>query len=110
MSLDWHGAAVLDEVIKASRRAIDDTTRACVADVKAKRSGPAANLRTARARVTGHKITGRWGVLREEPHGRPHWELFIETGNAHYSGDHAKRRAADANYPRISELIRSHRG
>ncbi|MFW6091488.1 MAG: hypothetical protein ACODAF_06385 [Actinomycetota bacterium] len=109
MGLKWRGRQVSAQVRAASVRAVEETTRAAAASASGKRSGRAADVTAEQAQPTTTGASGRWGVF-PEPHGDPHWELFVEVGTAYLPGDQAKRRAADEEYPKLAGRIRRHRG
>lgn len=105
----WHGDKIADGMRRAAVDAVDETAREAAEDAAGARSGRAAQVEAEPAQVSGDRVTARWGVFGDEPHGDPFWELFVEVGTAYQPGDNAKRRAADRHYPRLADRIRSRR-
>jgi hypothetical protein len=111
MSLTWLGRQVSARVRAASHSAIAETMEAASDEAAAetwRRSGQAAEAVSSHPRPVrneGARVIGRWGADPEHPAG---WRyLFIEKGVRGRAGGHFLVRAADANYRRLVQRIRS---
>lgn len=105
----WNASKILEGVRSAEVAAVEETAQACVSQVQGMRQGRAANIESEGAQSTGQGASVKWGLF-PEPQGDPFWELFVEVGGPGHPGDSAKRRAADAEYPRLADRIRANRG
>lgn len=105
----WNGPEIAKRIRDAEVAAVQETIDAAAAQAAASRTGRHANITSEKATATASGVTGRWGVF-DPPRGEPFHELFRETGTAFIAGDNAKRRAADAQYSRLSDRIRTRSG
>jgi HK97 gp10 family phage protein len=106
----WNAGAVEDHIRDAVRRAIDETTAACVARAKSNhpwknRTGTlegSIQMRPAQAGPEG--IRGEWGSYNVR------YALFQEIGTSRMRARPYLRPAAQIEYPRLPDRIRRNLG
>lgn len=103
--LDWKGNGVKSRKDQAAKDGIDMITAAAVTEAQRlapRRTGFMANtIESQKARVMSGRITGRWGNWTAD------YTLAQEVGARGRPGRYFLRRAADAEYPKLRERIRS---
>lgn len=106
--LDWNGDALIAQVERAAREAIDETTQATDDDATVShpwvnRDGRLeANIVTARARVEGDRVVGKIGYTKKQGF----YGLFHEDGTTHEHAFPTLRPAGDRNFGSLAARIR----
>lgn len=101
--LDWRGDQVVAKVMRATKDAIDEVTKASAEDANqdpewvSKHSGREGAIDNESARVVGKSASGKFGLTRRK--GKP-FDLFLAFGS------NFLRPAADRNFPKLAAAIK----
>ena len=100
----WRGKKVEQRIARASMTAINVTMAACVIHAKGNTpvlTGTAQGSIQLRPAVTeGRRIVGRWGSYNVD------YFIWLEIGARGRPGHFMLRRAADREYPKLTDRIR----
>lgn len=105
--LEWRGDAIVKAVEEASRRALDETTQACVLQVQNWAGTPhdtgfmKQTFATIAARNTGTRWVAWWGNWIAD------YTIWQEIGARGRPGRYFIRRAKDIEYPKLPQRVRA---
>ena len=108
MPLTWRGNELKLRTSEAARRAVDHTTAATVAPAKARARRRTGLLQGSIQFRPAVRTPGGW--RGEVGSYNVHYAIWQEIGTRFMSGTHYLTRAADEEFPKLSQRIRANMG
>lgn len=105
MSMEWNGEEIKRKAIEVAKWGVDATTAACVREAKVEVPVVTATLQGSiemrPAQERGSEVVGIWGSFNVD------YAIYVEAGTSRMSAHPYLRPAADHQYPKLADRIRS---